>query len=167
VRLLGVAPDVPWSKLPEAQRDAILQGTEATPGRGKKREAYEGIIVRLERLLSAGEPLDPDAEEDAGVDDESPIGSDEIGRFVVTRVCDVCKGKRLRPEALAVRLGDRNIADLGGLPLRTVRSFLSGFIATRSSRPITSSTWALERACAAETSLPKGRRRSSQPIPTA
>jgi excinuclease ABC subunit A len=38
----------------------------------------------------------------------------------------VCKGKRLRPEALAVKLGDRDIAQVGALPLRHVRKFVEG-----------------------------------------
>ena len=42
---------------------------------------------------------DPDAEDpDAS---EGGIADDELGRFLVTRTCDACKGKRLRPEALA------------------------------------------------------------------
>src|SRR5262249_14447518 len=48
----------------------------------------------------------------------------DLGRFVVTRICDACGGRRLRPESLAVRLGGKNIAEIGGLALRHVRSFL-------------------------------------------
>jgi excinuclease ABC subunit A len=136
VRLLGVDPDVAWNKLPEAQKKAILFGTtegdkaEAKPrGRKKSAEAYDGIIPRLERLLSAGEPLGDD--EDGEGDDDTAIGSEEVGRFVVTRVCEVCHGKRLRPEALAVRLGERNIADIGEMPLRHVRSYLEGVVAAK------------------------------------
>ncbi|HEY6458992.1 MAG TPA: excinuclease ABC subunit UvrA, partial [Polyangiaceae bacterium] len=38
---------------------------------------------------------------------------------------DACKGTRLRPEALAVKLGDRDIAQVGAMPLRHVRTFAS------------------------------------------
>ena len=46
-----------------------------------------------------------------------------MGRFLVTRTCDACKGRRLRPEALAVKLGQKDIAELGGMPLRRLRDF--------------------------------------------
>ncbi len=133
VSALGVDPDVAFSDLPDAMKQAILYGTpgggeiaaaEAARGRrkGAKMTAFEGIIPRLEQRLASGE-IAVDLEDTADIDDEL-VGEGEIGRFVVTRACDVCKGKRLRPEALAIRLGDRNIADLGGMPLRAVQGFL-------------------------------------------
>jgi excinuclease ABC subunit A len=146
VTALGVNPDVPFSSFSDAQRQAILFGVghDGEPGRGSpipsgseaagdappakgrgrraKLAAYEGIIPRLERLLASGE-VAPEGEGDEDLDDES-VGEGEVGRFVVTRVCDGCKGRRLRPEALAVRLGDRNIAELGNMPLRGVSAFL-------------------------------------------
>jgi excinuclease ABC subunit A len=135
VTALGVDPDVPWSKLPPATRELILHGPpppvegEAAPrrGRGKRAQAavYEGIVPRLERLLSSGVVTAPDDFEADDLDDEA-VAADEVGRFVVTRVCDICNGRRLRPEALAVRLGGKNIADVGGQALRHVRTFLQG-----------------------------------------
>ena len=136
VTALGLDPDLPFADLTDAERHAILFGNlpdraapaaAPAPARGRKRAqkpaAYEGIIPRLERLLSSGEPV-AEIEDEADLDDDS-VGEGEIGRFVVTRTCDGCGGKRLRPEALAVRLGDRNIADLGNMPLRGVQAFLS------------------------------------------
>jgi len=124
VETLGVNPDVAWSKLPEEARRAVLDGTG---GKGRKK-GYEGIVPRLEKRLAsladstrADEPEDDDP--DAG---DGGIGDDELGRFLVTRTCAACKGKRLRPEALAVRLGDQDIAQVGGMPLRHVRRFVEG-----------------------------------------
>jgi excinuclease ABC subunit A len=122
VETLGVSPDVAWSKLPEEQRKAIVFGA---PGKGRKR-GYEGIVERLEQRRAAavdsrGE--DPEADEDPDAS-EGGIADEELGRFLVTRTCDACKGKRLRPEALAVRLGDRDIAQVGAMPLRHVRKFV-------------------------------------------
>jgi excinuclease ABC subunit A len=124
VETLGVNPDVAWGKLPDEARKAILDGT---PGKSRKK-GYEGIVPRLEkRLASLADSTradDPEEEDpDAG---DGGIGDDELGRFLVTRTCDACKGKRLRPEALAVRLGDQDIAQVGGMPLRHVRRFVEG-----------------------------------------
>ena len=149
VTTLGADPDTPWAKLPAATREAILHGTEATTGKGKKRGgAYEGIVPRLERMLASGEATAATDDDDADLDDEaSPLG-DELGRFVVTRVCDACGGRRLRPEALAVRLGDRNIADVGTQPLRTLRGFLEGLMPSSTGVPGESQLAPRERAIA-------------------
>jgi excinuclease ABC subunit A len=122
VELLGVSPDTPWGKLPEEQRRAILQGA---PIKGK-RKGYEGVVPRFEQRIAAladvqrGDDLDDD-DPDSG---EGEIRDEELGRFLVTRTCDSCKGKRLRPEALAVKLGGRDIAQVGAMPLRHVRKYV-------------------------------------------
>src|SRR6202142_595124 len=128
VESLGVSPDVAWSKIPEEQRKAILFGRVAE-GHGRKREGrkpkgYEGLVPRLEQ----GPPALPHARVEEPEDDpdasEGGIADDELGRFLVTRTCDTCKGKRLRPEALAVKLGEKDIAQVGSMPLRHVRKFV-------------------------------------------
>ncbi len=138
VTALGVDPDVAFAKLPKASQQALLHGTDpadaaataaapAKRGRKKASSVYDGIITRLERLLTTGEPV-AESDEEGDLDDDS-VGEGEIGRFVVTRVCDGCKGRRLRPEALAIRLGDKSIAEAGNLLLRAVRSFLESLVA--------------------------------------
>src|SRR5258706_2269249 len=57
VDAIGVSPDVPWGKLPEADKQAILFGTGGAPGkdrepekkprRGSKKKSYDGIVPRL------------------------------------------------------------------------------------------------------------------------
>ncbi len=133
VRLLGVAPDVPWGKLPDATRQLILFGpaVEGDSAKKKKSHAYEGIVPRLERALETGvlvREMDDEDADDASVDDE-------LGRFVVTRTCDGCHGKRLRPEALAVLLGGKTIADLGAMPLSALAHHLAELGNLSSSRP--------------------------------
>jgi len=46
-----------------------------------------------------------------------------VQRFLVTRVCSVCHGTRLRPQALTSMLGGRNIADISALRLDELRAF--------------------------------------------
>ncbi|MSP23880.1 MAG: excinuclease ABC subunit UvrA [Myxococcales bacterium] len=130
VAALGVAPDVPFAALPPSMRDALLYQSPSAPGdalkrgkRGKKTPEYIGIVARLERLLAGAEPPADDTDDDAIAD--GPESDTELGRFVVTRRCDSCDGMRLRPEALAVRLGGLNIAELGKLPLHRVRDKLA------------------------------------------
>jgi excinuclease ABC subunit A len=133
VEILGVNPDVPWAKLPDEQRNAMLfgAGSPSSSGGGKRRESkrkrYEGVVPRLEQRLATladvrAEPADDEDPDGA----EGMIADDELGRFLVTRTCDSCKGKRLRPEALAVKLGGKDIAQVGAMPLRHVRSFVQG-----------------------------------------
>ena len=123
VEMLGVNPDVAWAKLPEEHKKGILAGVS---GKGRKK-GYAGIVPRLEQRLASladtrGE--DPDAVDPEA--SEGGIADDELGRFLVTRTCDACKGKRLRPEALAVKLGESDIAQVGAMPLRHVRKFVEG-----------------------------------------
>ncbi len=49
-----------------------------------------------------------------------------LNRWRSYRTCPACQGARLRPEALAVRIGGRNIAELSALATRDARAFLSG-----------------------------------------
>jgi excinuclease ABC subunit A len=123
VAALGVDPDVAWSKLPEETRNAILFGTAKSGVKTGKKKAYEGIVPRLEARIASGvsegevSDDDPDASEGA-------VADDELGRFVVTRTCDACKGRRLRPEALAVKISGMDISQLGAMHLRQLRTLV-------------------------------------------
>ncbi|MCU0681924.1 MAG: excinuclease ABC subunit UvrA [Polyangiaceae bacterium] len=124
VEALGADPDQPFEKLSAATREAILHGAPTPAGAStkSKKKPYEGIVPRLTRRLDDAGPDD-----EAPADDETDMGGvadDDLGRFCVTRVCDACHGKRLRPEALAVTLGGQTIAELGALPLRALRDAL-------------------------------------------
>ena len=133
VEALGVDPDKSWNKQPEEAKKALLfggggsdgEGKAKARGRGAAKKNYVGIVRRLEaRLEDDGGPAVPDDADDLD-EDEGAIGEDEIGRFLVTRTCSACKGRRLRPEALAVKLGEKDIAELGRMPLEKLRAFLS------------------------------------------
>jgi excinuclease ABC subunit A len=139
VESLAVSPDVAWSKLPEDKRNAVLFGQSGRSAAAKKaadgggkRKGYEGVVARLERRLASLDDARPEARSDRSstIDDDDPdageggIADDELGRFLVTRKCDACKGKRLRPEALAVELGGKDVAQVGAMPLRQVREFV-------------------------------------------
>jgi excinuclease ABC subunit A len=46
--------------------------------------------------------------------------------FLITRVCSVCHGTRLRPEALTSQLGGRNVAEISALSVGELRRFAAG-----------------------------------------
>jgi excinuclease ABC subunit A len=120
VKSLGVNPDVPWRDLPEEQRRALLWGIRMGKRRSRAGRTYEGIIVRLERMLETGEMEESENGELA----DGAIGPEDLSRFVVTQTCKNCEGRRLRSEALAVKLAGRDIADLCAMPLRSLRTVL-------------------------------------------
>ena len=73
-------------------------------------------------MLETGEL--PEGEDEP---DDGTIGPEDLGRFVVTQTCETCAGVRLRPEALAVKVGGKNIGELCRLSLKQVKAFLGGY----------------------------------------
>jgi len=55
----------------------------------------------------------------------SDISKQEYETFMQTTPCQECQGRRLKPEALAVTVGDKNIAELTELPIRELADFMS------------------------------------------
>jgi excinuclease ABC subunit A len=126
VELLGADPDTPWFELPEAIRTAILYGSANAAGRRRRPGAsYEGTVPRLERMLETGEVSEGEDHDS----DDGAIGPEDLHRFVVTKTCEACAGMRLRPEALAVKLGEYDIGYLSSLPLRALKLKLEGLMA--------------------------------------
>jgi excinuclease ABC subunit A len=134
VDVLGVDPDLAWGDLAEAAREAILHGGALKAKRGRGSASYEGIVPRLSRLLESGDlPEGEDQEQDDT--EEGAIRAEDLGRFIVTQICEACGGVRLRPEALAVRLGGKTIAELCQTPLRGLRELLLEFSKNSSLTP--------------------------------
>ncbi|MES2985072.1 MAG: excinuclease ABC subunit UvrA [Pseudomonadota bacterium] len=63
---------------------------------------FEGVIGNLQRRYT---------------ETESDSVRDELNKFQATSPCEVCEGARLKPEALCVRIGDKNIAQVTALPI--------------------------------------------------
>jgi excinuclease ABC subunit A len=117
VAALSVSADTPWEKLPDETKTSLLFGDADKKGKAKK-DRYPGIVPRLSERLEGEEEPDDDPDEDLG-----GIAADDLGRFTVSRVCSACNGKRLRPEALAIKLDGRDISELGNLALGKLRAF--------------------------------------------
>jgi excinuclease ABC subunit A len=93
VKALGVNADTPWQELDEESRHAILYGVGSHAKKRKRVPAYEGVIVRLERMLEGLDSLEGEDRADA---DDGGIGPEDLGRFVVSQTCETCQGTRLR-----------------------------------------------------------------------
>ncbi len=107
-RGIGIDLYAPWESLPARARDEILYGDG---------DSYPGVLSLLERknrVAGRGRGRDDDDETDA--DEEDIRGTTEAP-------CDACRGTRLRPEALSVRLAGRTIAEVSRLTVRELRGF--------------------------------------------
>ncbi len=98
----GVSMETPFANLPESVKQTLLHGSgdeeiEFHFWRAGKmntvKRPFEGVIPNLERLST---------------DTESEFIRNRLKPFMSAQFCDVCKGKRLKPEILAVTLGDES-----------------------------------------------------------
>jgi excinuclease ABC subunit A len=108
-RYYGVNTKTPWNKLSEKTKKLILYGTgEVREGRIFGTRYYEGVLATLERRYKET------ASEDVRTWYES---------FMMNKECPACKGKRLKPETLAVKVADRSIADLSSMSITNACTF--------------------------------------------
>ncbi len=107
-RRYGFSLHAPVKELSERHLKLILYGEGGELVRcrnryGRVREyftGYEGVIPYLERLA---------------YDTQSEHTRAEIERYMMSRPCPVCQGKRLKPESLAVTIGGKNIMDVSSM----------------------------------------------------
>ena len=113
----GFDLDTPWKKLTKKARDILLEGSEESiyvkyKNRYGRQRAYwttfEGILPNIERRYR---------------ETESDAAREKLEQFMREIPCRACKGQRLRPETLAVTIGDRNIADVTDLSIRDALAF--------------------------------------------
>jgi excinuclease ABC subunit A len=107
----GVAQDVPLSEATPAQRAYLLQGDPAGARRGAGRSAWPGAVAFLEAL--GRQPMAPDLR----------AALEEVVRPLP---CAACGGSRLRPEALAVRVAGRSLAEAVALPAGEALAWVQG-----------------------------------------
>jgi excinuclease ABC subunit A len=100
----GFELQVQWGKLTAEQQQIILHGEEATTA-AQKKQSFKGVIPILQRQYEGGSELIKQKLED----------------YLIDQPCEVCGGKRLKSEALAVRLGQYKILDLTGVSIRDSR----------------------------------------------
>ncbi len=102
--------NTPIKDLSEKQLSIILYGENYERYKYRTRfgqmrehtEGWEGVIPRMERLYR---------------ETESEYSRAEMERYMVIKPCLECHGKRLKPEALSVTIGGKNIMDICELPV--------------------------------------------------
>ena len=117
--------ETPWQELSQEQRDYFLHGTggervyvQYRNRMGRKRSymlAFEGIAKNLERRYR---------------ETDSPQQRERIEEYMSFRPCPACNGARLKPEVLAVTVGERNIHEFTGLSVTAALEFLEGLSLT-------------------------------------
>jgi excinuclease ABC subunit A len=104
---LGFSLEVPFAQLPRRARQALLQGDGTFPG----------VLSDLRRKAENFLRLDASPTDEAAAPPDGSEAFDDIRPYLVETTCPECRGARLRPESLAVRLGDRTIAQFVRLPV--------------------------------------------------
>ena len=107
----GVPLDVPWRKLPAAQRKLLLEGGDG----------FRGVLPFLERLKAKS----------------YQIGNRFIvKRYQSPRLCPSCGGARLAPPALRVKIAEKSIAEVAAFTVTEAAAFVQGLDFTPREREI-------------------------------
>ena len=111
--------DTPWRALPARAREAILRGKDY-----EVKVTYRNRWGR-ERIYSTGFEGALDYVMRKHDETESDWSRERYQAYMREIPCPVCDGARLKPEVLAVRVGELSIAQLCELPINEARDFLA------------------------------------------
>ena len=119
-----VTTKAPWSDLPASVRDAILHGTGDEPVACTYKDGvrsytvtkpFEGVLRNLQRRWQ---------------ETDSVWVREELSRYQAEKPCAVCAGARLKPEALSVRVGGKNIAEASDQSIRSALGWFAAVLPT-------------------------------------
>jgi excinuclease ABC subunit A len=108
---------VPWKDLPKKAKDVILRGSgddvvafvyDDGLRRYETKKAFEGVLPNLERRYR---------------ETDSAWMREELERFQDQSRCETCNGYRLKPEALAVKIGGRHVGEVVDLSIKAADSW--------------------------------------------
>ena len=112
--------DTPFEEYPQEVQDVLIHGTNGKEvkvyykgqrGEGVYDVAFEGIVKNVERRYR---------------ETGSETMKQEYESFMRITPCPSCKGQRLKPEALAVTVGDKNIYEVTSMSISSLSEFLEG-----------------------------------------
>jgi excinuclease ABC subunit A len=101
-----------WGDLPQSVRHAILHGDGE--------HNWEGVLANIERRYN---------------ESTSDSVRVELEEYMIAVNCDVCGGRRLKPEALAVTIADRNIGEIVELPVNDALAFFASVPVRENGKP--------------------------------
>src|ERR1019366_4929196 len=119
-RHFKVRTRTPWQELPAQVRHAILFGTGETQVAFAYKDGvrqytvtkpFEGVVRNLQRRWE---------------ETDSAWVREEMSRYQAEKPCAVCKGARLKPEALAVKVAARSIAEASDQSIRHALAWFQG-----------------------------------------
>jgi len=120
----GVDLDTPWNKMPKNHRDLILNGSngmemvvkwQSKKIQGEVTTTHEGLLNSLMRRYQQT---------------RSESMKKWYARFMSSRDCPTCQGRRLKPEVLSVKIGGVSIIDITEMTIQEAVHFLDGLALT-------------------------------------
>ena len=121
----GFDLDTPFEQYPQKIQDILIHGTggkevkvhyKGQRGEGVYDVAFEGIIKNVERRYR---------------ETSSDTMKQEYETFMRITPCPSCKGQRLKPEALAVTVGDKNIHEVTTMSVSSLQEYLMNLKLTK------------------------------------
>ncbi len=117
---LDISTHTPWQDLPERARQVILYGSgnvcvPMVYSRFMSDKPFEGVIPNMERRF---------------LETDSSWVREEFAKYQSAAPCEFCGGKRLKPEALAVKIGGLDIMDASEMSIKKALTWFSGIEAT-------------------------------------
>ena len=122
IRQHSVDSSKPLKDLPEKFRKELYYGT------GDKHLVYDYVSRTTGTVSHQDRPFEGAMNniERRYRESTSDYFKDKMSKYMVTRECPDCHGKRLKPEILAVTVGDENIADLSEMSIKGALEFIDG-----------------------------------------
>ena len=113
---LHISLKTPWKDLPEDARNIILYGSGDEPiplyfSRFVSNKPFEGVIPNMERRF---------------LETDSAAAREELSRYQSAAPCEACHGKRLKPEALAVKIGGLDIMEASDMSIKDALLWFNG-----------------------------------------
>lgn len=113
---LNISLNTPWGELPEKARNIILYGSgnvcvPMVYSRFMTDKPFEGVIPNMERRF---------------LETDSAWVREEFSRYQSAAPCEFCGGKRLKPEALAVKVNGLDIMEASEMSIKKARDWFAG-----------------------------------------
>ena len=121
----GFSLEVPVGELAAKAREVLLHGDDA---------GFPGVVPYLRGRAETLLRIDPSPGEEEGADGGEAF--EDLRPYLSEERCRACRGTRLRPESLAVRLAGHSVADIVRLPLAQARETLTALAFDERERPV-------------------------------